>query len=69
MNPKIFLKIIFAISVIGVLFSGSLLYQEFFGEGTIACPSFGYPTCLYGFAMYIALVIVSLAGLFRMRKF
>lgn len=75
MNTKLALKIVFVISIIGALFSGTLTYQEFFGGNAISCPApgapgtvFGYPACVYGFFMYIALAVVSGLGLLSGRK-
>lgn len=75
MNPKLALKIIFLISVIGVVFSGTLTYQEIFGATAVSCPApgapgtvFGYPACVYGFFMYLILVIISFLGLLGSRK-
>lgn len=66
------LQIIFAISAFGLAFSGVLSYQELFGGSVAACPApgapgtvFGYPACVYGFFMYLALSIVSGIGLLR----
>lgn len=65
------LKAILGIGVLGLLFSGYLSYQEFFGDpenagcnalgqpGTI----FGYPPCIYGFLMYLIIMIISALGL------
>ncbi len=71
MRPKLALKIIFGIALFGLLFSGFLSYGELFGPGGASCPVvgapgtvFGYPACVYGFFMYLALVIVSALGLF-----
>jgi uncharacterized membrane protein len=64
------LKIILGISLFGVAFSGVLSYQELFGASAITCPApgapgtvFGYPACVYGFFMYVALSIIALLGL------
>jgi len=71
MDPIKALKIIFVITIIGVIFSGTLTYKEFFGSSAISCPSpgapgtvFGYPACVYGFFMYLILAIVSGWALF-----
>lgn len=59
---------IFAISLVGIAFSGTLTYREVFGQTAAACPSpgapgtiFGYPACVYGLFMYI--VIAAISGL------
>lgn len=70
MNPKLSLQIILIISIIGVLFSGTLTYQELFTSTAISCPApgapgtvFGYPACVYGFFMYIVLATIAWLGL------
>lgn len=75
MNPKLALKIVFIVSVIGILFSGTLTYQEIFGQGAISCPApgapgtvFGYPACVYGFFMYVVLAVISALGLVGSRE-
>ena len=62
------LKAILGVSLFGLIFSGYLSYQEFFGENDGGCDAlgqpgtiFGYPPCVYGFFMY--LVIATLATL------
>jgi uncharacterized membrane protein len=67
MNKQLSLKIIFGISIAGMLFSGYLSYIELV-RNTCAlgggCTSvIGLPSCVYGFVMYAALFGVSLAGL------
>jgi hypothetical protein len=61
------LKIILAISVAGMLFSGYLSYGELFAG---VCPLgggcasvIGLPACVYGFIMYLIVFCISLAGL------
>jgi uncharacterized membrane protein len=70
MSMKHTLQVVFAISLIGVAFSGSLTYRELTGATALTCPSpgapgtiFGYPACVYGLAMYTILAIVSGLGL------
>jgi hypothetical protein len=70
MSIKRALQIVFAISLIGVAFSGTLTYRELTGATAQVCPSpgtpgtiFGYPACVYGLVMYIILAIVSGAAL------
>ena len=74
MNQKLALQIIFGVSILGILFSGTLTYQEIFGLNAASCPSpgapgtiLGYPACVYGFFMYIVLGIVSFLGLLGSR--
>lgn len=69
MPPRLALKVVFAISLFGTVFSGTLSYLELFAN-TASCPApgapgtiFGYPACVYGFFMYLALAIVSGFGL------
>jgi uncharacterized membrane protein len=64
------LQVILAISLIGVAFSGTLTYREFFTASALSCPSpgapgtiLGYPACVYGLGMYIVIAIVSALGL------
>lgn len=68
------LRIILAISLFGVVFSGVLSYQELFGSTAQSCPApgapgtvFGYPACVYGFFMYAAIAILAALGLYRAR--
>ena len=75
MNPKRALQIIASISWVGILFSGTLTYQEFFGGLALSCPApgapgtvLGYPACVYGFFMYIALAVIAWLGLRSFRK-
>lgn len=75
MKPASALKIIFCIALFGLLFSGALTYQELFGKTAISCPApgapgtvFGYPACVYGFFMYLVIVLVSALGLFSSKK-
>ena len=70
MSMKRALQIVLAISVFGVLFSGSLTWSELLGPGAVSCPSpgapgtlFGYPACVYGLVMYLVIAIVSALGL------
>jgi len=61
------LKIVLALSVAGMLFSGYLSYGELVQNTCAAgggCSSLlGMPTCVYGFVMYLAVFFVSLLGL------
>jgi hypothetical protein len=68
------LTLILAISVFGTLFSGVLTYGELFGEQALSCPSpgapgtvLGYPACVYGFFMYLAIGTVAALGLWAGR--
>ncbi|HYL54772.1 MAG TPA: hypothetical protein VEU73_04245 [Gemmatimonadales bacterium] len=75
MTAKRALTIMLAISLFGVAFSGFLSYQELFGSGATSCPApgapgtvLGYPACVYGFFMYIALACFAVAGLAAERR-
>ncbi|MFI5244537.1 MAG: hypothetical protein ACHQQR_04875 [Gemmatimonadales bacterium] len=70
MSMKRALQVILAISLIGVAFSGTLTYREFFTGSALSCPSpgapgtiLGYPACVYGLGMYIVIAIVAALGL------
>jgi len=66
MKKETALKIIMWISVLGVLFSGFLSYNELFcSTGTCAVSSLnlGLPACVYGLIMYLAILILAIAGL------
>lgn len=59
------------VSLFGLLFSGFLSYQEFFGQAdesgcsAVGSPGaiLGYPPCIYGFFMYLAIVVLAVLGL------
>ena len=64
------LQLSFLLSAAGTLFSGVLSYRELFGQTALACPSpgapgtvLGYPACVYGFFVFLALAIVTGLGL------
>ena len=67
------LWMVFALSLAGVAFAGTLTYREF--QGTAAsCPAvgtpgtvFGYPACVYGLAFYTVLALISGFALLRTR--
>lgn len=61
---------VFVLSLGGTVFSGTLTYRELFGTTSLSCPSpgaagtiLGYPACVYGFAMFAAITVVSWLGL------
>ena len=69
------LQLVFAISLIGVGFSGTLVYREMFAHSAAVCPSpgapgtvLGYPACVYGLIMYTVIAIVSGWGLTTRRE-
>jgi hypothetical protein len=64
------LQIVLAVSLIGVAFSGTLTYRELCSSGVQGCSAvgapgtiLGYPACVYGLFMYLALVAVAAFGL------
>jgi uncharacterized membrane protein len=70
MTPKRALQGILVIGLFGMTFSGLLTYHEFFGHPAATCPApgapgtvFGYPACVYGFFMYVAITILAILGL------
>jgi uncharacterized membrane protein len=72
MSKKRSLQIILGIGLFGLAFSGYLSYHELFASTPPAqsCPTLGtpgtvlgYPACVYGFFMYLAVTAVAAAGL------
>jgi ABC-type tungstate transport system substrate-binding protein len=64
------LTAILIISVIGVVFSGTLTYREMCGATGGGCSAvgapgtiLGYPACVYGLVMYLLLVAIASFGL------
>lgn len=75
MQVRTVLQSILALSLFGTVFSGALTYNELFGASALSCPApgapgtvFGYPACVYGFFMYLAIVVLSALGLRAMRR-
>jgi hypothetical protein len=71
MSARRALQVVFTLSLIGTCFSGTLTYREVFGTSTLSCPSpgapgtiLGYPACVYGFFMFLAILVVTSAALF-----
>lgn len=69
MNDRAYLKTAFILSLAGTLFAGYLSGVKLF-TGTCAfneqCPYFlGYPSCWYGFGMFLAMALVSAAALLK----
>jgi hypothetical protein len=68
---KPLLTIILVLALGGLAFSGYLSYREFFGSAHApACSAvgepgsmLGAPPCIYGFAMYLAIVGLAVAAL------
>ena len=63
------LLLILVFGLAGLTFSGVLTYREVFASSA-SCPSpgapgtiLGFPACVYGFFMYLAIVITAVAGL------
>ncbi|HZI26898.1 MAG TPA: hypothetical protein VFD64_02010 [Gemmatimonadaceae bacterium] len=75
MRPTRALQFILGLSLFGTIFSGVLSYRELFGHTAMSCPApgapgtvFGYPACIYGFFMYVAVAAIATAGLRGARK-
>jgi len=66
MKKQTALTIILIISIAGLLFSGYLSYSELF-KSTCALGSctnlVSIPACVYGFFMYLVLLVFSIIGL------
>jgi hypothetical protein len=66
MNQKVVLKIILGLALVGTVFSGSLSYIELTGG---ACGFIlGLPSCVYGFFMYLILLVLATIALKGKRK-
>jgi len=67
MKKEAALKTILVISIAGMLFSGYLSYSELFNQTCAlggACTSVAtIPACVYGFFMYLIVLIISILGL------
>ena len=70
MTPQRALQFVLALSLFGTMFSGVLTYGELFGSSALSCPApgapgtvFGYPACVYGFFMYLAITVIAALGL------
>lgn len=78
MTPQKIMKIIFGISIVGVLFSGYLSYYELFvpagcSEAVVSCgPNpvniASLPACVYGLIMYLVIFGLSLTGVIKGQK-
>jgi uncharacterized membrane protein len=76
MKKELSLKIIFIISIAGILFSGYLSYTELFAGfcgasklGMGECTNIAQiPACVYGFVMYLSVFVISLLGLKGKKK-
>jgi len=67
MSKDLSLKIVLALAVAGMLFSGYLSYGELARQVcplSGACTSVGgVPACVYGFIMYLAVFVIAILGL------
>ncbi|HEY9227736.1 MAG TPA: hypothetical protein VIP11_13860 [Gemmatimonadaceae bacterium] len=68
------LQVVLAISVFGMMFSGTLTYREIFAKTAAVCPSpgapgtiLGYPACVYGLLMYTLIAMIAGMGLWAGR--
>lgn len=73
MKKQTALKILFLITLAGVLFSGYLSYTEIFQQvcalgGACSTKIFTLPSCVYGLVMYLAGLVVSIIGLKSKQK-
>jgi uncharacterized membrane protein len=74
MKPLLFLILVIAAG--GLAFSGYLSYRELFGSSlaTQCTPvgepgtALGAPPCIYGFFMYLAIVVTAVLALTRRQK-
>jgi len=71
---KRLLVVILVIAAGGLAFSGYLSYRELFASAPAQCTPvgelgtvFGAPPCIYGFFMYLAIVVMAALALFRRR--
>jgi hypothetical protein len=67
------LRLILAVAIFGAAFSGYLTYREL-TSNSVACQALapggtilGYPPCVYGLVMYLAIMAVAFFGLARGR--
>lgn len=63
------LQLILVFALAGLTFSGTLTYREVFASAA-KCPSpgapgtiLGYPACVYGLIMYLAITVIAIVGL------
>lgn len=66
MKREVALKIIYWLSLLGVLFSGYLSYSELFLKVCAlgSCPIVsGLPACVYGFVMFVVILVISAVGI------
>ena len=63
-------KIIYWLSLLGILFSGYLSYSELVNKVCAlgSCPIVaGIPACVYGFVMFVIIFVLSVVG-FKAKK-
>jgi uncharacterized membrane protein len=73
MKKQTALWLILGIALFGMAFSALLTYQELFAQSLTHCGAsfgaagqvFGIPACVYGFVMYLLIVIIAALGLRR----
>ena len=67
MKKQTALKALFWVSLAGALFSGYLSYTEIFQQvcalGTCSTTVFSVPSCVYGLAMYLIGLVISILGI------
>ena len=70
MPMKRALQLILLISLVGVVFSGTLTYRELVSHSCALCTAFtqsgtifGYPPCVYGLVMYFIVAVIAALGL------
>lgn len=75
MKSSVALKVLLGFSLLGVLFSGYLSYNRYFGaagcaQGFFSCAGngrpvliIGQPTCIYGFAMFLVIAILTILAI------
>jgi len=77
MSMKRSLQVILAVALFGLAFSGYLSHGELFSSTPpeASCPTIGrpgtvlgFPACVYGFFMYLAISAVAAAGLRSKRE-
>jgi uncharacterized membrane protein len=71
MAPTTSLRLILAVALFGAAFSGYLTYREL-NSNSVACQPLGsggtilgYPPCVYGLVMYLAILAIAFFGLGR----
>ena len=68
MRKQLALQVVMVISIIGILFSGFLSYEELFAGscnlGFVTCGAKigSLPACVYGLVMYLTVFIVAFLG-------